>query len=363
MQLSATNGPSISANRREAAIGDLSGDWFKFKRWSRAAGCVDFWSDTRFRWIGGDTLLNCAGDMLADRETRGTQIARACLDIRDKARAVGGDVAWFLGNHDYQFVRLLAGKMDVSELNSKLYGNQYNGLKEALAFLPGHSRYQHYADPNADLTQIVPEMKKQPEGQKLLEAISEFRLYGFDPNTGVLYLHTDPVPKVLDLIIEDLDGDQPILLNLMRHYIRHLLGEAIDSQWADYFDPKVESFVDVQNRFVIQYGSGMNRRYTARATGRSAEVNQDNFITECEDKLKNLHQKGVRTICFGHSEKPFYSFGIRGNYMYFSLDSSNSERFTEQPPANDDHIKFIALDRGRDSVEIIRERVQNQARI
>ena len=356
----ASVGPLNYADRREVAIGDLGGDYNRFQDLVVRSGLVEVDGSGCLTWIGGNGKLSFAGDILADRAEGGIKIMCALLDLEQQATRFGGEIGWRLGNHDYEFLRLLSGETDVAGVRRMVSIGEYKGLKEALDFL-NLSRYERAICPlNVDLNEIVPAMRVDERGKKLIEAITRFDLYDFDPQTGVLYLHTDPVKNVLDLLVEDLSAQNSIL-SFVRFYIKHLLSETIAPEWADYFKDRFESFVDCKNRFIWKYRAG-GGRYVA--SGTNAERNQNGFIQDCESQLSVLYQKGVRTMCFGHTTHPFFCFGVRGDHMYFSLDSNNAERFSDsEPPSGGEYIHFVALDRAggksNPSIEIIREGVQN----
>jgi hypothetical protein len=365
---------------REVAIGDLGGDWNKFLALTLESGFVqqeagqsqhssiehgrqgqDLPGRGRLKWTGGNNKLVFAGDILADRHPNGFSIILEMLSLKRQAQAAGGDVVWILGNHDYEMIQMLLKGEPTDFTGTRAHKTHAGGILEAVALLVDDTTRQRlfyktrgrhvfpdgYENRGREILEVL---KQSDDGKELLTAMKQFEL--FHRSGDVLYVHTDPVSRVLanlkDQTYQDIKDNLPDLFSyLVREY---------DSDTASTLVEKLAKWFVYEYRharLALEHRAGLHSsRYGLPVDASDADRNQDKFVRECLENLEHLYDDGVRTICFGHSKAPFACFGVLGDHMYVSVgheDDAFPERFSSRPFKDPSKkcIHFIALDRNQ----------------
>jgi hypothetical protein len=217
-------------------VGDLHGSMRAFEQNLQRAWAID----SSGKWIWGNKEIVFHGDILADRNKNSFDIFARIEDLQKQAREAGGKVSVLAGNHeDFAFAYLtwknlpntndLTGKVDWVP-NYAFGWSQSAGLAE-------FSRFG-----GANPQEMLMNMRKNPAGRKILEAMCNMKLAEHIDDT--LFVHVVPNRGMLEAISRwSVDQINQIYQQGMRYY---LLGEwSINAQ---AFDKVRELFLDTGSR-------------------------------------------------------------------------------------------------------------------
>lgn len=108
------------------SIGDLHGDFDRFKIILQKIGLAKFGEDDHTRWTGGRAVLVSTGDSV-DRGDRGRSIYVAFQNLTKQAEAVGGEVVNIAGNHELMNLQGDLRYVDSREMSQE---GEYGGREQ-----------------------------------------------------------------------------------------------------------------------------------------------------------------------------------------------------------------------------------------
>jgi peptidoglycan hydrolase-like protein with peptidoglycan-binding domain len=258
------------------SVGDLHGSRRAFELNLQKAGAVNF----EWKWIGGNREIVFHGDILADRNADSLAIFERIRALREQAQREGGNITVLAGNHEDFAFAFLSWKDLPSNgrwVPAEAYtaGSQAHGISEFKKF---------WNSPQ----EILLNMRKNPEGRKILEDMCSMKLAEHIDDT--LFVHVVPNESMLSAIAKNwVDNINKTYQQGMRF---HLLGE-----WAEpmNFNSLRQAFLDTEHR----------------------------TLTAGQPTYQSLREKGINHIIHGHdidnagASIDQYGMKITGNDFWF----------------------------------------------
>jgi hypothetical protein len=191
----------VQRNTDVLAVGDLHGNFGVYRTNLESLGAVNRDGD----WTGGNKKIVFHGDILADRNTQGTDILEDIARLREQAKKEGGDIIVLAGNHDDWALAYLGNtkaSMDNSPTTLAILNNdQGKGIIEfSNKFM--NTDFQDVYDlfqSSISNKDILTSMKKTTEGMRLLQQMTEFKIIEHIDDT--LFMHTNASEKMMDMIL------------------------------------------------------------------------------------------------------------------------------------------------------------------
>jgi hypothetical protein len=310
------------------AVGDLHGNGQIFvenmKSLKIVAENANFNNPDSIHWTGGNKRIVFHGDILADRGTDSLSIMASLRRLQAEARAAGGEVTILAGNHEDFAISFLTGDSIAGMPGSKdtfsqmvIGGEQGKGLLEFFQKYSNDPRYKNaktlievatiagfevvdspygkmVVDPNfpAFLEHqrqvIVYNMKNSPEGAELLNQITKFKLAEYIDDS--LFLHTDPTPEMMSLILRNGKTIGEAVDNINRKYQQGLRFQLFGEGTMP------PDFQEIRNAFLFTN----NRTSASGYKGQEVKINRQKTFVPLD--LKPLHAMGVNHILHGHTE-------------------------------------------------------------
>jgi hypothetical protein len=270
-------------------------------------GVIEKDSQGKLKWIGGNKKIVFHGDILADRQTQGINVLLQINELAKQAEQDGGNIDVLAGNHDDFLISFLMGKEaagggDVLASCSHEGSNgvpQGVGLLELCQFgsdslkkvdldnfqsLSKDQKESVWKQLNAERKQILENMRRDPKGKDLLEAICRMSLLAVHDDS--LFCHTDPTTQMYKVFLGD--GKRPI----------NETAKVINSFYQDGLRAQLLEGKDVLDGFDWL-------RYTFLDTN-----NRDSFLADATsmqdraERMEKIRNLGINAIVHGHS--PYY---------------------------------------------------------
>jgi hypothetical protein len=274
-------------------VGDLHGNFEIMLDSLKALGMVTPNSTdlNNLQWSGGNKKLVFHGDILADRNTSSLDIMAAIRKLQVEAAKQGGSVELIAGNHEDFAISFLTGKkvpgpkgQMTDVLNYLFSGGQADGIVEfarKYATDPALRNVTSVMDgPFMDRMgkqpplgqEILENMRKDPEGRKILEQMASMKLAEYINDT--IYMHTEMTPEILTALQSN----------------GNTVGQSID---------KINQTYQQGLRFTLLGEGSMPPNFAEVSNTFTGTYNRD-YVNK-PGAMKWLNDNGVNYVVHGHS--------------------------------------------------------------
>ncbi len=271
------------------AIGDLNGSLKTLEYNLKKTGVLSHSG----KWAAGRRTVEIHGDILADRGMDGFEILLRIRHLRAEAQAAGGNVKVIAGNHDdlmFKFLTERTGEdpnMAIGacwmDHNSKLNDtkSQGIGLLEVTQFTGDRKMMKNFKEAykagRLDKNEVLTNMRNDARGRIILEEMTNMILA--DRVGDTLFIHTDPTNDLLKTVLDRGTDD---INRQFQTSLRESLLEGKEFEKSN--NPLFNTFLNGDNR-----------------TMRDALVEQKGPINLDPDILRQLKEKGINRVVYGHS--------------------------------------------------------------
>lgn len=259
------------------AIGDVNGSLETLAYNLRKTGVIDDMG----KWAAGKRTVVLHGDILADRNMEGFDILLRLRQLRQEARAKGGDIKVIAGNHDDFMFSFLTQRDGVHKdgLSIAIKQAQGIGILEITQFTGDRRMITDLGEAmragRLNPQEALDNMRGDQRGRQILEEMVNMTLVERMGDT--LYVHTDPTNDMLQMILQY----GPEALN---QSFQHALHETLlnGSPFNRNYNYMYDTFLSTKNRTIADAVEGKG-------------LNLDSAL------LAQIKQNGINKIVFGHS--------------------------------------------------------------
>jgi|GEM_PF-6293831 len=365
-------------------VGDLHSNYAALKGNLETLGVSREISRGKFEWTGRNKKVKFIGDILGDRSNSGFETLFAIEDLKEQAKAAGGEVQDIAGNHDDFAAAFLMGRdvagggdpiensqigdqglqlLEFSEFGSDELKNydwskfEYEKYEEKI--INGNKELVPIYDPvwemlRKDRGLILENMRNSEKGRKILEAICNMDIAGVEDD--ILYVHTDPEAHMVKSFLESERMPGRDIVETVRYFNKYykenlrtvLLEGGETDKGFDHFSRVFlktnnrTSFTNVEGRLEVYNKSLRGQGYTSQEIKFGEAEWRAGFELEAEDFKARLKAQGINAIIHGHTGVG--DFRKNFNSSDFPIISSDLGAFKQSETSHSRSVIIVNMD-------------------